>query len=203
MHWPGRILPGTADKNHFVSGIDLMPTFLEAAGVPVPAGLDGFSMLPLLQGESQANRDLVFTQFHQTAGRGNYPMRCVQSARFGYIFNPWSDGRCTFRNESQEGRTFAAMLAAAASSPEIAARVDLFQHRAPEELYDFAADPDALVNRIDDPACATELAFLRARLEKWMEETADPALEAFRHRDSREALDAFMRKAASRIAEQS
>ncbi len=31
--------------------------------------------------------------------RRNYPMRCVQNARFGCIFNPWSDGGRAFRNE--------------------------------------------------------------------------------------------------------
>ncbi len=199
MYWPGRILPGTADCDHFVSGIDLLPTFLEAAGAPIPAGVDGCSMLPLLRGERQANRERVFTQFHQSAGKGNYPMRCVQTATFGYIFNPWCDGTRTFRNESQIGRTFSAMQAAAASSPEIAARVDLFLHRVPEELYDFAADPDALHNRIDDPDCAATLEDLRRHLERWMVETGDPALEAFRARGSRAALDAFLETMNTRL----
>jgi len=126
-------------------------------------------------------------------------MRCVQSARFGYIFNPWSDGERVFRNESQAGRTFAAMREAAATSPEIAARIRLFLQRVQEELYDFAADPDARSNRVADAARVAELAALRVRLEQWMEATGDPALGAFRCRDSRDGTETFMHETATRL----
>jgi len=199
VRWPGTINPGACDTEHFISGIDLMPTLLDAAGLPAPDGVDGASFLPVLRGESQSGRDLVFTQFHQTAGKRNYPMRCVQNRRFGYIFNPWSDGERVFRNESQAGRTMEAMRAAAAADETVAARVELFLHRVPEELYDFESDPDALCNRIDDAECADELDALRAALERWMEATGDPALEAFRNRESRESLDELVRQTAAEL----
>jgi len=46
--WPGRIKPGTTDEVALT--MDIMPTLLELAGVPVPAGhrLDGASLAPLL-----------------------------------------------------------------------------------------------------------------------------------------------------------
>jgi arylsulfatase A len=46
--WPGRIRPGTSDQT--VLSMDLMPTLLELAAVPMPAGhkLDGVSLAPLL-----------------------------------------------------------------------------------------------------------------------------------------------------------
>ncbi len=199
VRWPGVATPGSVDTEHFVSGIDLMPTLLDAAGVDPPSGMDGFSALPLLRGEKQNGRDLVFTQFHQTAGRRNYPMRCVQSKRYGYIFNPWSDGRRVFRNESQSGRTMAAMRAAAEDSECIAARVRLFLYRVPEELYDFQDDPDALHNLIDEPHCASELQSLRSELSRWMEATSDPALHSFRERHNREAVEAFMAETAAAL----
>lgn len=126
-------------------------------------------------------------------------MRCVQNRRFGYIFNPWSDGKYIFRNESQSGRSFETMEKAAAENPDIAARVELFLYRVPEELYDFENDPDALNNLVDDPAYASELETLRNQLEKWMEENGDPALSAFRNRNSREQPDAFMQEMAEGV----
>ena len=102
----------------------------EPCVLSLAAAVDGSSFVTVLEGGSQEGRDKVFTQFHQTAGRRNYPMRCVQTKRFGYIFNPWSDGKRVFINESQAGRTMAAMKAAGESDPEIAARVELFLHRA-------------------------------------------------------------------------
>ena len=109
VRWPAGIQPGVSDDDHIVSGVDLLPTLLEAAAIDAPDGIDGRSFLPVCRGESQSGRDHVFTEFHQTAGRGNYPMRCIQTREYGYIFNPWADGERVFRNESQAGRTFKAM----------------------------------------------------------------------------------------------
>jgi N-sulfoglucosamine sulfohydrolase len=199
MRWSGTIQPGSGDTKHFISGIDLMPTLLDAAGIAPPAGVDGRSFLPLLRGERQSGRDFVFTQFHQTAGRRNYPMRCVQSRHFGYIFNPWSDGERVFKNESQAGRTMRAMQAAAEDDPAIAERVELFLHRVPEELYDFRNDPDALRNLIDDPRYAAELHSLQAELERWMETVDDPALAAFCDRGSPTSLNRFVQQTAEAL----
>ncbi len=193
---PGTGIAGHLDDTHFVSGIDFVPTVLEAVGLPDPEGIDGKSFLPLLRGESQIGRDYLFTQFHQTAGKRNYPMRCVQDRRYGYIFNPWSNGTRVFRNESQAGRTFPAMHEAVPHDPEIAARVELFLHRVPEELYDFAADPDCHRNRFHDPDLRAVRDRLTTELERWMEATEDPALDAFRNRHSPEMLEQFMQQQA-------
>ncbi len=194
VRWPGRVAPGSVDRDHFVSGIDLMPTVLEAAGVPPPEGMDGVTFMPLLRGEPQAGRDKVYTQFHRTAGRKDYPMRCVQTRRFGYLYNAWADGQTVFKNESQAGRTMKAMREAAGSDAALAARVDLFLHRVPEELYDFVKDPDALKNLADDPAHRETLEAMRRDLEAWMERTDDPALEAFRRRDDPAARAALLKR---------
>jgi len=191
MRWPKLIAPGQQDVEHLVSGIDILPTFLVAAGIPLPEGCDGRSFLPILQGKKQEGRAFLFTQFHETAGRRRYPMRCVQTRSHGYIFNPWSDGVRLFKNESQAGRTFPAMREAAESRPEVAERVDLFLHRTVEEFYHFETDPDALDNRIadrDDP----DLLQLQTELERWMSETEDPALEAYHHRHDAEYLARWM-----------
>jgi N-sulfoglucosamine sulfohydrolase len=197
MRWPGIISPGRADSEHLVSGIDLMPTLLEAVGVSTPPGVDGRSFMPLLRGEKQSGREVVFTQFHQSAGGGNYPMRCVQTKRFGYIFNPWSSGTRVFRNESQAGRTMQAMQAASVADPAVAERVRFFLHRVPEEFYDFEWDPHALHNLIDSPDHACDVARLRSVLAAWMEQTGDPAREAFRNRESPAAREDFMKETAA------
>ena len=190
--WPGRIKPGTIDKQHFISGIDFMPTALDAADVPAPCGMDGSSFLPVLLEKMQPERDKVFTQFHQTSGRNRYPMRCVQSHRFGYIFNPWSDGRRVFKNESQSGLTFNAMKAAAQGDDSVDARVKLFQYRVVEEFYDFKDDPDGRHNLIDNPVYEDQINRMRKEMLDWMKKTGDPALAAFKNRTSPAALKKFM-----------
>ena len=193
--WPGRIKPGTVDKQHFISGIDFMPTALDAAGAAgaaAPGGMDGSSFLPILLGKQQPERDKVFTQFHQTSGRNRYPIRCVQGYRFGYIFNPWSDGQRVFKNESQSGLTFNAMKIAAQKDDSVAARVKLFQYRTVEEFYDFKNDPDGLHNLIDDSRYKEEIDKLRRELLEWMKKNDDPALNSFKNRTSPAALKKFM-----------
>jgi N-sulfoglucosamine sulfohydrolase len=198
VSWPNQIRAGEVDTEHFVSGIDLMPTILDAIGLDIPADCDGSSFLPVLHGNRMNGRGIVFTQYHETYAQNRYPMRCVQNHRFGYIFNPWSDGTYEYRCESQSGRTFKAMQDAAKSNGDIAGRVDLYVHRVPEELYDFANDPDATCNLIGDPEYVAELERLQSLLEKHMEQVGDPALEVFRHRYSDDARQRFMREQAKR-----
>ena len=42
-----------------------------------------------------------------------------------------------------------------------------------DEFYDLRDDPGEVSNRIDDPACAAEVARLADRLLTWYQETAD------------------------------
>jgi arylsulfatase A-like enzyme len=51
-----------------VSGIDLMPTCLELAGIAPVAGVDGKSIAPFLRGERKETRDAIFSE------RGNWCM---------------------------------------------------------------------------------------------------------------------------------
>ena len=190
---PGVVKTGTRDDTHFVSGVDLMPTFLELTGVKGPEKQDGRSMLSLLRGERQNGREFVFTQIDKKAGNDAVPMRCVQNARFGYIYNPFSDGKHRYRNNN-EGGTMAAMNQAAKADPSIAKRVQLFRYRVPEEFYDLAKDPDCLINLIDNPEHKTEVGLMRKKLEKWMAGTDDPMLEAFQNRDDRARVDGVMEK---------
>jgi N-sulfoglucosamine sulfohydrolase len=157
-----------------------MPTILDAVGLPLTAGMDGTSFLPVLTGGKLPDRDRVFTCYNETSGRRAYPMRCLQTARFGYIFNGWADGTNIYRAEPMNGLTFPAMEAAAKTQPAVAERVDTLLRRAPEELYDFAADPNGLTNLAADPKHLQQLQQMRKTMLAWMEQTQDPLAGAFR-----------------------
>ncbi len=62
--WPGRIPAGTVSA-HASAFEDYMPTFAEMAGVERPAGIDGLSMLPALQGRAneQKPREYLYWEF--------------------------------------------------------------------------------------------------------------------------------------------
>ena len=61
--WPGKIAPNTS-TDRLTLTLDLFPTACAAAALPVPAGIDGRSFLPTLEGRAEADapRDLYFVR---------------------------------------------------------------------------------------------------------------------------------------------
>ncbi len=57
-HWPGRVQAG-ATTEHMGGFQDLMPTFAEIAGAPVPEQSDGISFAPVLLGEAQRAHEFM------------------------------------------------------------------------------------------------------------------------------------------------
>jgi len=93
--WPGRIRPGRV-VDDFVNLMDLAPTFLEAAGVPVAETMSARSLLPVLEspadGQIDAERTFVVTGRERHVARareGNlpYPQRALRTRDFLYIRN--------------------------------------------------------------------------------------------------------------------
>jgi arylsulfatase A-like enzyme len=64
VRWPGKIKPGTK-CNVPVIGVDYYPTFLAAAGVPVPKGkiLDGENLMPLLTQSGSIPKRAIYFHF--------------------------------------------------------------------------------------------------------------------------------------------
>ena len=182
VRWPGHTDTGRVDREHLISGIDFMPTVLDACGLAPDEDADGRSFVRLLEGKKQKDREQVFTVFNRTVARIDYPMRCIQTKRWGYLYNSWADDELVFKNESQSGLTFKAMQEGAETDPAVAERVKLFQYRVPQEFYDFENDPHALNNLIDDPAMRKRIQSMQQDLLTIMRETDDhltPTFEEF------------------------
>jgi N-sulfoglucosamine sulfohydrolase len=192
IKWPHKIKPGSVDSTHLISGIDLMPTVLDALGLPLVPDLDGRSYLPLLFGKKQDNRNYVYTTYYQIFEKIRYPMRCLQDKNYGYIYNFWSDGKLSMTGDATEGLTWKAMVKAGNDDYQIAKRVELYRHRRPEEFYDFKHDPDALHNLINDSVYASVIQRFRDKMLEVMRNTKDPAFQAFRDRNKAGAIKEFM-----------
>jgi N-sulfoglucosamine sulfohydrolase len=189
---PGVTKAGSKDGGHFVSGIDFMPTVLEACGFPVPASVNGRSYLPLLRGEKQEGRERVFTQIYETSNRSRYPMFAVQDAKHILIYNPWADGKYEFRAESLGGLFFASMQEAARTDSYTRDRVALAQYRVPLELYDLEKDPDAHANQAKNPRYAGVLKEMSDHLKDWMRQYDPAPLAAFTALSSEKERSAYM-----------
>jgi arylsulfatase A-like enzyme/lysophospholipase L1-like esterase len=69
IRWPGKIKPGT-ESRALIQNIDYAPTFLEAAGVPVPSEVQGRSLVPILLNEGKAPgdwRDAIYYAYYENA----------------------------------------------------------------------------------------------------------------------------------------
>ena len=108
---PGVTKSGKLDRHHMVSVLDLLPTVLDALGVDQPSRLDGRSFYPVLKGERQTKRDFVIKQYHENSGGSRDPMRAIQSKRFLYLFNPWSNGERVFATATNGTQTCKRMIA--------------------------------------------------------------------------------------------
>ena len=65
VRWPGIAKPGSSRKE-IVSNIDFAETFLDAAGIAVPADMQGRSFVPLLKGETPADwRKSFYYQYYE------------------------------------------------------------------------------------------------------------------------------------------
>ena len=136
---------------------------------------------------------MVFKEYNENAGASRDPMRAVQTRRWLYLFNPWSNGQRVMATATTGTPTYRRLAQLAETDEQLAARHNLYRYRVVEELYDVSADPDCLVNLIDKPAHQAELAKLRSALEAWMVKTGDHMLEVFRKRADPEAREAYVR----------
>ena len=67
VRWPGVTKPGTR-IGKLTQNIDFAPTLLEAAGQPVPAEIQGQSLVPLLKGENPKWRDALYYHYYDGPG---------------------------------------------------------------------------------------------------------------------------------------
>jgi arylsulfatase A-like enzyme len=66
--WPGKIPAGSRNAD-LVQNIDNAPTFLDLAGVPIPADMQGRSLVPLLKGETPADwRESLYYHYYEYPG---------------------------------------------------------------------------------------------------------------------------------------
>ncbi|MFT4520088.1 MAG: N-sulfoglucosamine sulfohydrolase [Halioglobus sp.] len=192
FRWPESIKAGAVDGEHMVSAVDILPTLLEIAGATTPAGIEGRSFLPLLKGHAQSDRDKVFKEYHENSSGSRSPMRAVQSSKYLYIFNPWSDGSRKMDSATFATNTFSRMMELSGGDKELAQRMNLLRYRVPEEFYDVRKDPNCLVNLIADPAYQKDIESLQESLRQHLEKTSDTALIPFVNRTDKTAIVAYM-----------
>jgi arylsulfatase A-like enzyme len=88
---PGRIKAGTVHQS-MVNHVDLAPTILDFAGLPIPEDMQGYSLKPILEGRAEKVRDASYYHFY-SHGKNNLPeMIGVRTATHKLIHYPEMEG---------------------------------------------------------------------------------------------------------------
>jgi N-sulfoglucosamine sulfohydrolase len=172
--WPGVIKPGSTSTD-LVSGEDLAPTYLEAAGVAVPKEMTGVSFLKRLKGESFDGRKYVFAErgAHGSAlptNSANFDLgRVVIGKRHKLIYNAlW---QIPFTPVDFAGDAFWKELQQMHKDGKLDAlfeRLYFSPTRPMFELFDLEADPSEFKNLNGTKEAATVEKELKAALQEWM-----------------------------------
>jgi N-acetylglucosamine-6-sulfatase len=91
IRWPGVISPETR-TTALIQNIDYGPTFLDVAGVDVPAEMQGRSLVPVLRNNAQPPadwRDAIYYAYYENAAAHNVPVHDgVRTERYKLMFFP-------------------------------------------------------------------------------------------------------------------
>jgi len=188
IYWNGK--SKGARMKEFINFVDFGPTFLEAAGIDIPASFSGNSLVPIINGQTE-NRSRVYLERERHAnvrkGDLSYPSRAIRTNEFLYIrnFEPdrWPAGNPeTHQSVGQYGdidNSISKFLIMDLKDDEERDQkeVDFFElaiaKRPSEELYILANDPYNLKNEVSNHKYETILEELRDDLMSWMESTND------------------------------
>lgn len=84
VRWPGKIRSGVTEDTP-VSSVDLFPTILAVAGVPLSQSLDGENLLPMLQNSERLKRDALFWHYPHYSNQGGKPSGAIREGDFKLI----------------------------------------------------------------------------------------------------------------------
>ena len=176
IRWPGNIKAATT-SNAMLSWIDLMPTFIDIAGGPAPAGIDGRSFKNVLAGQSETHRDHIFTTHTGDGIMNVYPIRAIRTDRFKLIRNQLPDAYHSNHSDilrvDGAGAFWDSWDLAEKTDPKPAAIIAKYYQRPKVEFYDLEKDPNEQINLATNPEYQEQIQRMSKKLDAWMQQQGD------------------------------
>jgi uncharacterized sulfatase len=177
VRWPGKVEAGSV-TDAMVEYVDVVPTFVDAAGGKIPDGLDGESFLKVVKGETDKHKSYAYglmTTRGIINGSEAYAIRSVRGWKYKLIRNLNHDSK--FTNALTRNDVFKSMEEKADSGDATARKlVDAYYYRPEIELYNVEEDPLERNNLAANPEYAKVVARLTKKLDEWMSEQGDEGI---------------------------
>lgn len=171
FHWPDGNLSAGVVSDSLISLIDIAPTFLDIAGLGIPASVQGFSMAPALRDPEAAPRQTVFGEQNWHTQR--FAGRMVRRGDYVYI-RDYAPSAYSFIIVERRDATNAELVRLREANALTPLQAEPFSVDRPEELlFDVVADPDQTNNLVGSAQHASVLAEMRGLLEAWRARTGD------------------------------
>jgi len=173
--WGDKIKKGRRIED-LISLTDVAPTFLEAAGLPVPGEMSGTSFLPLLMsgrsGKIREGEGRVFACIERHGHQSSYPARSVRTDEYHLIWNAEPENPTI----TVDGGPVRDLLLS--QKEEHSYYYNFAYGTRPEfELYKVVEDPYELNNLAADPEYQDELNRLKNMLFDYLKERKDPRMD--------------------------
>ena len=84
MRYPGVAKPGSLNNN-LVMNLDIAPTLLNAAGIKIPTGMQGESLLPLIKNKKVQGRDAMYYHYYENGEHAVSPHFGISTGRYKLI----------------------------------------------------------------------------------------------------------------------
>jgi arylsulfatase A-like enzyme len=152
-----------------VSITDLFPTLCDAVGSPIPDGVQGRSLWPLLTGRPYSQQ--TFSSIYAEHGYGGLPYDGTES------LDPAKDGLALAAPDGSWGRCDCLNSRTQSGTLRMVRRGDwklLLDNTGRGQLYNLQADPVELKNLYDHPEAQEPQNILMRELALWMLRTQDP-----------------------------
>jgi N-sulfoglucosamine sulfohydrolase len=150
--------------DEMVTHLDILPTFFEMTGVPIPGNAQGKSLQGLVNGTTSSVHHEIYAEHNHHEEYD--PARAIRTSRYKYI-----------RFFKENPRTILSNVDPGRSKQYFIEQGLPVGKRPCELLFDLVNDPHEFENVIEWPEYASVRNDLRQRLQNWMEQTEDPILE--------------------------
>jgi len=172
VHWPDGIAGKNMVCNSLLSAIDLAPTILELASVPVPETVQGLSFKSLFGNPESPFRRFVFGEHNWHDYEAHE--RMVRTRDYLYILNSRPQFPQPGPADAIGSESYSELDSLYKNGIATSKQADIFvSPRVSEELYNSLEDPDQFLNIASNPEGKLLLDSLRMVLNEWMEVTGD------------------------------